>query len=140
MCRCVRPTYLQTFNCFATLRRAVVDAAVQRHLRGARRACLRRRLAICQHLETALVSQSCFALVSAATRARVRRMRRLAQLGVAMQTRRLQRRILQHLWRPGSRLVHQEARYALEVVAALQSHGGACHLALTRNDVGARVA
>ena len=90
--------------------RGNVDACVRDLLREARDTCLRRRLAILQHVDRAVATQARFHSVSETTRRLLCRDRRLAMLSRNMRLRRLQARLIRHLWHPRSRLVQRLAR------------------------------
>ena len=116
MCRtCTRPNYIDTYSRYSVLTSKAVDAELRTHLQELQGTCFRVRLATLAHLVAALDSQTRFERVPADTRARIHRMHRLAQLGQRAHLRRLQARVLRHVWRPSSRLVAKEARRALDM-------------------------
>ena len=98
------PTYLDTYNIFNGFKNSDMDDAIQLYMLTMRSCDLRRRRAVCKHIETAICTQTRFDGVSANTLRMVRKQRRLNGIETNIRLRSLQRRVAMHLWRPRSRL------------------------------------
>lgn len=111
-----RPTYLQVYNRYMGTCMRYIDEQVRRDVAALRRCGVRTRLASLTHLECAIRTQHRFERVEVETVRTVKRALRLASLERNLRLRRLQGRILQHLWRPTGRLAHSERASALRML------------------------
>ena len=88
-----------------------LEAWVQRGMR--KRRPFYKQVAWTKHIQTLVCTQLLASGVSLATRESVARAARLAHLGAVLRLRRLQRHILQYLWRPHGPMCRRHAAAAL---------------------------
>lgn len=116
---CSRPTYADTFNACIHFTSFEVDEAVRAYVETWCRRCPRCFAAVVAHLQTAIATQRMFQRVSEATRELVERAQRASRCTQSARLRRLQRRLVRHLWRPHGRLMRRDMRRALGDLACL---------------------
>lgn len=119
---CPRITYQNVYDAYFGVRVHEMDEAVCKHVHGASRLCNRCFFSVTKHLHTALNSQHRFGLVSQATRRVVERAHRAAHATRCARLRRLQRRLVRHLWRPCAPLMVRDMHRALQGHRAPPSH------------------
>lgn len=105
MLRKRRCTYATTYNTCFELDRSRLNKWVQRRLLYGER--LSTRVRFCTHIDTLARTQNMSHKLSHDTHTLIQRMKRVLQAAIMLHLRRLQRRILHHLWRPGGTLMIQ---------------------------------